>query len=163
MLVELTTLISLTVTPVLSLKVTDVTPGTKFVPVKVTTTDSPRYAETGKIEANVGAPGTAKPMALLVVVVVTVTFLLPIDVPAGIAKTAVRLVGLWTCILDTARFPALTVVAPLTKPLPVNVTVGLLGTSPNVGLIVVSLARGGFTTKSRSPAVFVVTPNGVCH
>jgi hypothetical protein len=143
--VELTTMTSLTLTPMAPTKT--VAGETKFVPVKITGTVVPVSPLLGLIDVKVGAGGAmAKLTAPLVPpAVVTVTPPIPAAAFPAIANMAVIWVEFTTLTLLTVTpaMPTFTVaVAPGIKFVPVNVTGTVDPAGTLLGLIDVSVGAG---------------------
>jgi hypothetical protein len=160
--VAFTTVTPLTVIPLLP--GLTVAPLTKFVPVRVTGTAVPCSPLFGLTDVSVGAGGrfTVNGTPLLVPpAVVTVTLLAPVAAVPEIVNVAVICVPLTTVTLLTVipLLPGLTVVAPVTKFVPVSVTDTAVPCAPLFGLTVVRVGAGGFTVNGTPLLVppFVVT------
>jgi hypothetical protein len=126
-----------------------VAPATKFVPVRVTDTAVPCAPLFGLTVVSVGAAGlTVNGTPLLVPPpVVTVTLLVPVAAVPEIVNVAVICVVLTTVTALTVipLLPEFTVLDPVTKFVPVNVTAAAVPCAPLFGLTVVSVGAGGFT------------------
>jgi hypothetical protein len=123
----------------------------RLAPVKVTGTVVPRTPVFGAIDVSV-APCTVNGTVLLVPPgVVTLTLWAPSAAPPPIVKVAFICVGLMTVTPLTATPPppppeTATVVAPVMKLVPVNVTDSAVARTPVGGAIEVNVGAGGTVT-----------------
>ena len=144
--VSLTTVIALTVIPVLT-DLTDVAP-VNPLPLMVTASEFPRWAEFGLIE-EIAGPTTMNVSALLVPPgVVTVTLLAPEGAVSALVKVAVMVVELTmvTALMVIPEFATATVVPVVVKFVPVRVTDVEAPRVSEVGLMEVSVGGGGALT-----------------
>ena len=134
--VELMTLMSLTV---MWLPASSVIPGTKFVPVKVTSRSPPvpRAPTPGVIFVSVGGGGkTVKPVVAVPPAVVRVTSRAPIAASGAMAKVAVRDSSEFTFTFVISIPPPLAARPGETKCVPVSATSMLVPCTAEEGWIV---------------------------
>jgi hypothetical protein len=140
-------LTSAIVTP-LPLIASVVAPGTNPAPDSVTLTVVPAPPDDGVIDVSdgLGAPTANGCAPLVPPVVVTVTLRAPSSAPASTAKRALSVVRLTTVtsLTDTPE-PAIATVAPLAKPVPVNVATTLVPAAAALGARLVSVGEEAVT------------------
>jgi hypothetical protein len=146
---ELTLVTPTSLTAIPGPAATEVTPGTKFVPVSVTVSVVPGGASSGSMLISVGG-GTSTVnvwVPLVPPAVATVTVRFPGAARGSIVKVAVSAVEVATTTSLTETPPPLTVteVAPATKVVPVTATVMDVPRTPVDGVRLTSVGTGGLT------------------
>src|SRR5579884_2053898 len=141
----------------LPLTFTVVAPDWKLVPVSVTVWLPVCAPVLGDTVVSVGAGGLMVKVCVPLVppAVVTDTVRAPSEAPDAITRSAVSEVALATLTFVAVMLVPLTatVVAPLTKLVPVRVTVCVVPCTPVAGATLVNVGVGGFTVKVCAPLV----------